>query len=190
MKIAASLTSVTKNWKDSRRVDAYGPALPLTPNDKHWKTVMTERLVDVIDSRGAVLHTYPVTLGEAGTAADDCDYQAKALEAAAQGRLVPDAELGTLTARMHTSRGGQMAPYGDDVEKSSETKLGLEQAVRERAYLLWETNGRPDGRAEEFWHRALDEHLRERAYVLWQQEGCPEGREEEYWRQLVQFQAQ
>ena len=151
---------------------------------------MTERLVDVLDSRGSVLHTYPVTLGESGNATEDSDYQAKALEAAAQGRLVPDAELGTLTARMHTSRGGQMAPYGDELEKNSETKLGLEQAVRERAYLLWENDGCPEGRAEEYWHRALDEHLRERAYVLWQQEGSPEGREDEYWRQLVNFQAQ
>ncbi|SAL84214.1 hypothetical protein AWB67_06621 [Caballeronia terrestris] len=89
-------------------------------------------------SRGSVLHTYPVTLGESGNTAEDSDYQAKALEAAAEGRLVPDAEPGTLTARMHTSRRGQMAPYGDEVQKNSETKLGLEQAVRERAYLLWE----------------------------------------------------
>jgi hypothetical protein len=48
---------------------------------------------------------------------------------------VPDPELGTLTARMHTGRGGQLAPYGDDLEKNSETKPGLDQAVRERAYL-------------------------------------------------------
>ena len=150
---------------------------------------MTERLVDVIDGSGAVLHTYPVTLSESGNAADDSEYQAKALEAAAHGRLVPDAELGTLMARMHTGRGGQMAPYGDDLEKNSETRLGLDQAVRERAYLLWEKDGRPDGRAEEYWHRALDQHLRERAYVLWQQEGSPEGRQDQYWRRLVDFQA-
>ena len=52
-----------------------------------------------------------------------------------------------------------MAPYGDELEKTSETKLGLEQAVRERAYLLWEKDGCPEGRAEEYWHRALDEHF-------------------------------
>ncbi|BCZ84768.1 hypothetical protein PTKU64_84430 [Paraburkholderia terrae] len=151
---------------------------------------MTERLVDVTDSRGAVLHTYPITLDGSGDAPDDAAYQAKALEAAAHSRLVPDAELGTLTARMHTARGGQMAPYGDDLEKNSETKAGLDQAVRKRAYLLWEEDGRPDGRTEEYWHRALDQHLRERAYVLWQQEGSPEGRQDEYWRRLVDFQAQ
>jgi hypothetical protein len=91
---------------------------------------------------------------------------------------------------MHTGRGGQMAPYGDDLETNSETKLGLAQAVRERAYRLWESDGRPDERAEEYWHRALDQHLRERAYVLWQQEGSPEGRQDEYWRRLVDFEAQ
>jgi hypothetical protein len=151
---------------------------------------MTERLVDVINSSGAVLHTYPITLGDLDNAAPDAEYEAKALEAAAHGRLVPDAELGRLTARIHIGRGGQMAPYGDVVEQSSETKLGLEQAVRERAYLLWEKEGRPEGRAEEYWHRALDQHLRERAYVLWQQEGSPEGREDEYWCRLRDFQAQ
>jgi hypothetical protein len=151
---------------------------------------MSERLVDVIDSSGTVLHTYLITLGESGNVPDDAEYQAKALEAAAHGRLVADAELRTLTARMHTGRGGQMAPYGDDLEKNAETKPGLDQAVRERAYLLCEKDGCPDGRAEEYWHRALDQHLRERAYVLWQQEGSPEGRQDEYWRRLVDFQAQ
>ncbi|WP_235021280.1 DUF2934 domain-containing protein [Caballeronia telluris] len=175
-----------------RRHRCMSPADPSGPVDlqQTWNIIMAERLVDVLDSRGSVLHTYPVTLGDSGDAAEDSAYQEKALEAAAQGRLVPDAELRTLTARIHTSRRGQMAPYGDEVEKSSETKLGLEQAVRERAYLLWEKDGRPEGRAEEYWHRALDQHLRERAYVLWQQEGSPEGREDEYWRQLVDFQAQ
>lgn len=59
-----------------------------------------------------------------------------------------------------------MAPYGDNLDKNSETKLGLNQAVRERAYALWGKDGRPDGRTEEYWHRALDQHLRERAVVL------------------------
>ena len=55
---------------------------------------MGVRLVDVLDSSGSVIHTYPITLGEFGDAADDAAYEAKALEAAAYGRLVPDAELG------------------------------------------------------------------------------------------------
>jgi DUF2934 family protein len=150
---------------------------------------MEERLVDVMDSNGLVIHTYPITLDESGGPATEAQYKAKALEAAAHGQLVPDAELGDLTARMHQSRGGQLQPYGDKIRTDSETKRGLEQAVRERAYLLWEEEGCPEGRAEEYWHRALDQHLRERAYVLWQQEGSPEGGANEYWHRLREFQA-
>jgi len=29
-----------------------------------------------------------------------------------------------------------------------------EKRIRERAYQLWEEDGSPEGRAEEFWHRA------------------------------------
>ncbi|WP_111934418.1 DUF2934 domain-containing protein [Paraburkholderia bryophila] len=39
-----------------------------------------------------------------------------------------------------------MAPYDDDVASSSETNLAREQSVRERAYFLWEQDGRPAGR--------------------------------------------
>jgi hypothetical protein len=102
-----------------------------------------ERLVDVLDSSGTVIHTYPITLGQPGDEVDDAAYEAKALEAAAHGRLVSDAELRSLSARIHIGRGGQMAPYGDEVASSSETKPGLEQSVRERAYFLWEQDGRP-----------------------------------------------
>jgi hypothetical protein len=86
---------------------------------------MIERLVDVLSSSGAVLHTYPITLQESSKVTDDAAYEAKALEAAAHSRLVPDAQLGSLTTRIHVGRGGQMAPYGDDVEQNAETKLGL-----------------------------------------------------------------
>jgi hypothetical protein len=151
---------------------------------------MTKRLVDVLDGTGSVLHTYPITLGELGDAPDDAAYEAKALEAAANGRLVPDDEFAHLTARIHVTRGGQMSSYGDDVQSNSETKVGLEQAVRERAYALWKEDGGPEDRANEYWHRAFDELLRERAYVLWQQDGSPEGRANEYWERLVKFQAQ
>ncbi|WP_084113140.1 DUF2934 domain-containing protein [Belnapia moabensis] len=36
----------------------------------------------------------------------------------------------------------------------SATATELESRVRERAYYLWEQEGRPEGRAEEFWARA------------------------------------
>ena len=90
---------------------------------------------------------------------------------------------------MHVCRSGQMAPFGDQLDNDSETKVGLERIVRERARSLWEQDGRPEGRSEEYWHRALDQRLRERAYVLWQQEGSPEGRADEYWRRVRDFEA-
>jgi len=36
-----------------------------------------------------------------------------------------------------------------------------EQAVRETAYFLWEQDGRPDGRDQEYWYRALERTHRE-----------------------------
>jgi hypothetical protein len=33
----------------------------------------------------------------------------------------------------------------------------MEQTVRETAYFIWEREGRPDGRAQEHWGRALVE---------------------------------
>lgn len=155
-----------------------------------WGGEMTERLVDILDRSGSVLHTYPITLEELGDSADDAAYEKKALEAATSGRLVPNDELGDLTARIHVSRGGQMSSYGDDLQGNSETKLGLEQAVRLRAYALWEQDGGPEGREDEYWHQGFDQHLRERAYVLWQQDGSPEGRADEYWNRVIKFQAQ
>lgn len=149
-----------------------------------------QRLVDVLNGSGAVLHTYPITLGELGDATDDSLYEAKALEAAASGRLVPDNEVERLTARLRVSRSGQMSSYGDDLDQSSETKGGLEQEVRERAYSLWEQDGRPNGANETYWHQALDQHLRQRAYALWQREGSPDGRADEFWNRIVGFEAQ
>ncbi len=148
---------------------------------------MLERLVDVLDSHKAVLHTFPITIGGCDAAANDAAYEEKAWEAAAFARLVPDAELHELTTRVHVCRGGALAPFGDSRKVLSQTRQRLEQIVRERAYLLWQMDGCPDGHAEEHWHRAHDQHLRERAYILWQQEGCPEGRADEYWHRTRDF---
>lgn len=38
----------------------------------------------------------------------------------------------------------------------------FEQAVRETAYFLWEQDGKPHGREQEYWYRALERHLRQR----------------------------
>jgi hypothetical protein len=42
---------------------------------------------------------------------------------------------------------------------SAEGKVGedAERRTRERAYYLWEQEGRPEGRAEEHWHAARRE---------------------------------
>ncbi len=149
-----------------------------------------ERLVDVLDSSGAAIHTYTITLGRPGVVLDDAAYEAKAPEAAAHGRLVSDAEPGSLSARIHIGRDRQMAPYGDDVASSSETKSGLEQTVLERAYFVWEQDGRLAGPAEECWHRVLEQHLRDRAHVFRVQDGRPEGRADEYWQRICDFAAQ
>jgi hypothetical protein len=38
----------------------------------------------------------------------------------------------------------------------SEADRDLERRIRDRAYLLWEAEGKPDGRADEYWHRARE----------------------------------
>ena len=38
----------------------------------------------------------------------------------------------------------------------SEAEQVAEQNVQTRAYLLWEFEGRLEGRAEEYWHRARE----------------------------------
>ena len=88
---------------------------------------------------------------------------------------------------MHVSRGGQLTPYGDPHGVLAETKAGLDQFVRDRAYFLWEHAGRPDGRADDFWREAQYERFRERAYALWEREGCPEGKADEHWYRTRAF---
>jgi hypothetical protein len=36
---------------------------------------MAERLIDVLDSSGAVIHTYPITLSDSAEAADEAAYK-------------------------------------------------------------------------------------------------------------------
>lgn len=42
------------------------------------------------------------------------------------------------------------------------TDPGFEQSVRDTAYFMWENDGRPDGREQEYWFRALEVCLRRR----------------------------
>lgn len=50
----------------------------------------------------------------------------------------------------------------------------LDAAVRDTAYFLWEQDGRPEGRADHYWMKALEQHLRARAYSVWLEKGGPD----------------
>jgi hypothetical protein len=150
--------------------------------------MMAERLVDVLNDRKRVLHTFPVALRALVDKPIDCDFQEKALSAAAHAQLVPTEELESLSARMHVSRSGTVTPYGDSHDVLLETKTDLDRLVRERAYGLWEKEGRPDGRADECWLRAQEQRLCERAYRIWEQEGRPDGQADRHWNWTCGFQ--
>ncbi len=126
---------------------------------------MTERLVDSFDANRVAIKGHPLTLRDGG----DADFLAKGLEATVSDQLVPDTELARLTAGIHDSHEGRMALDDDHLAGGSQTRTGLEQEVRETAYLLWEQEGRLEGRSDEYWHRALDQHLSDQVYTLWQQ---------------------
>jgi hypothetical protein len=140
---------------------------------------MPERLVDVEKWGAKVLHTFPVTVS--APPEEEAAFKQKALEAAANAKLVPNEELDSLNAKMHVSRSGPLTPYGDPHGVLAETKEGLDQVVRERAYLLWEQAGCPEGLADDFWHQAQHQRFCERAYAVWEREGCPEGKADEHW---------
>jgi hypothetical protein len=44
--------------------------------------------------------------------------------------------------------------------------IPTDQVVRERAYLLWEQAGCPEGRTDDFWHLAQNQRFSERAHAL------------------------
>jgi hypothetical protein len=52
-----------------------------------------------------------------------------------------------------------------------ESESAFDQAVRERAYFLWEQAGKPEGRTQSFWDLAMDQHLRAHAYA----QSCQDG---------------
>ena len=51
-----------------------------------------------------------------------------------------------------------------ELERSSDLwgDPDFEHAVRQTAYFLWEQDGRPEGREQEYWYRSLERTLRER----------------------------
>ena len=147
---------------------------------------MPERLVD-IKAGERLLHTFPVTTSDRTAEAGDEAFKKKALEAAANAKVVPNEKLETLSARMHVSRGGPLQPNPDPLGVLAETKEGLDQVVRERAFLLWEAAGRPDGMADQFWRQAQHQRWSERAHALWEREGSPQGKADEHWFRILDF---
>ena len=146
---------------------------------------MTEKLVDVHHKAERLLHVFPVAIDRDD--AGNVEFENQALERAAQAQLVPDEELEQLVARIHISHGGPLEPPDDTLGVLAETREGLSQFVRDRAYFLWKEAGEPAERANEFWDRAKDELLRRRAYFLWEREGRPEGMADQHWSRCQSY---
>jgi Protein of unknown function (DUF2934) len=51
----------------------------------------------------------------------------------------------------------QPEPTAAAVDESDQQQPTREQAIRERAYAIWEEEGRPDGRDLDHWRRAEQE---------------------------------
>ena len=49
-----------------------------------------------------------------------------------------------------------------------------DEAIRLTAYFLWEQDGRPAGREQDYWLRARERHARQRAYDGMLEENRPE----------------
>jgi hypothetical protein len=66
---------------------------------------MAERMVDVMDKTGKVLHTYPISLSSPnapmGPWPRDADYEKAALSAAKTANLVPESDFASLKPRVH-----------------------------------------------------------------------------------------
>lgn len=90
---------------------------------------MTERLVDVLNARETVLTVIPVALDDQDGDPKEAACLQEALKIAADLQLVPDAEVEGIHARMHVSRGGQLAPVADVLKIRQEAQERAEQGV-------------------------------------------------------------
>lgn len=57
------------------------------------------------------------------------------------------------------------------------------EQIRQTAYFLWEQDGRPEGRAMEYWLKAKQMHQRQIAFDHWLSEGTPPGQSDLHWRE-------
>lgn len=117
---------------------------------------MKECLVDVLNARETVLHVFPIVVEDEDGSPKHVDPEHEALRLASDLHLVPEAEVESLHTRPHVSRGGPLTPYGDVLVTRCQMQERAEQRIRERAFLLWQQEGCPENRAEEYWHRARE----------------------------------
>ncbi len=117
---------------------------------------MKECLVDVLNARETVLHVFPIVVEDQDGSPKAVDPEQEALKLASLLRIVPEVEIESLHTRPHVSRGGPLTPYADVLITKCQTQERAEQRIRERAYLLWQQEGCPEGRADEYWHRACE----------------------------------
>ena len=61
----------------------------------------------------------------------------------------------------------------------------MAERIRQTAYFLWEQDGRPPGRAFDYWVTAKEMLLRELAYDRWLADGTPVDRAEDHWREAA-----
>ena len=142
---------------------------------------MPGSLVDVEKQGSKVLHT---CWSRSALPAGGRRVQTQGIEVTANLRSWSgNEELNGRNAKMHVSRSGQLTPLRRSARRAGGDEGGsaIRSGSRARAYLLWEQTGRPDGRADDFWHQAQHQRFCERAYALWEREGCPEGKADEHW---------
>lgn len=140
---------------------------------------MPKKPIDAETNCDNSLHAKPVTLGDA-VAKDDA-FMRKVRNEALDANP-PFDNLGELVAEMNAGRNSALVRNGNAMEvmSGSGKEFTLEQVVRERAYLLWEQAGQPEGRSDEFWLEAEFGEFREQAYALTESESCPEGKADEH----------
>jgi len=113
---------------------------------------MKDCLVDVLNARDTVLHVFPIALENHDGTQKTVDPVQEALELAAHLHLAPEHEV--LHARPHICRSGPLMPYGDVLKTKHEMFERTQQRIRERAYFLWQQDGRTENRADEHWRQA------------------------------------
>lgn len=75
--------------------------------------------------------------------------------------------------RLEGGRAEQHIGYPEDAMKTLSCSVISEELIRRRSYAIWESEGRLEGRSEEYWLRALAE-LREEMERSWQAALSPE----------------